>query len=787
MLKHFVYRLTNDGKKKYTEQLSSFSDLEYILETAYEEDLKDNPKKNLLYTIWSCVGGRNNPKELKYFYLDLDCVDLNKFRAYIYSISSILDVDSQELGVVCTGRGLHMYLALDEPIPLDEWQYWRKIYTACCNEIHERCKKYSLNFEKDTCYDTKRLLRVPNTENYNEKKDPKSVFSVVINPTIGKISRRKLEELADLKEQDIPISEFENNGDVGHFKNKKCIEFLWNNPPRKGQRHEIILRLISHEIKCGTSFEDLESKLSVWCMAYDVDPEDGLIRLRDLWKRCENNDVYDYGCNDRILSKHCKKECLIHPEQIEKRKQEKSKKKEPVKRKEILLEGIEYIAHELIKKHGGIISEQLNTTTNKVIYKYNGKYYERYLTDLIVYDIFIIKKQTEYPWTDQKIRTNLGNILLAISEMQSFPSMIPLEEMNTGQRYLNCSNGVLCLETMTLKKHDPKYPLFYCLNVKFDPSKKKATKFKEFLRNLTNGDEKKELLLKEILAIPMHPNQVDKMFWIYGPSGTGKSTFVDVIKHLYGKENCSSNTLPDINSKFGRDNLINKVANISSEGSSGVLNSTKIKAIVCGEEVPIHRKFLPTISARINAKMIFVFNDRPVFNEKTDAISRRLIQVCFDRIVTDHSNMELGYAKKLIEDEGSDILNIAIEAYKSLRDRSFDFTSTKQSLDANKDLRASGDVLYDFMTKYLEQGVVDEDIVPKKWVSDAFYRLCATKAIKRSNVLQKDIQEAILDHFDSVELKRTESVVFDYQQYNRKLCYHGLRVKDMDTIKDDME
>lgn len=99
---------------------------------------------------------------------------------------------------------------------------------------------------------------------------------------------------------------------------------------------------------------------------------------------------------------------------------------------------------------------------------------------------------------------------------------------------LNCANGVLNLRTGELTPHSAAQRFTYCLSVEYDPSADDSD-WKKFLEaNVEGGPEIQEYLQMAVgYSITGHTNE-ECLWYIYGPSRSGKGIFTEVMLALLG-------------------------------------------------------------------------------------------------------------------------------------------------------------------------------------------------------------------------------------------------------------
>lgn len=110
---------------------------------------------------------------------------------------------------------------------------------------------------------------------------------------------------------------------------------------------------------------------------------------------------------------------------------------------------------------------------------------------------------------------------------------VSASEFDTESKYLNVGNGVLDLQTMSLSPHDPKYMITRKFNAHYEPDAR-CPQWEAFLEAAL-PDEEMRAYVQRCLGYTLLGNPSERaMFVIYGPSGTGKSTFLETLNNVFG-------------------------------------------------------------------------------------------------------------------------------------------------------------------------------------------------------------------------------------------------------------
>lgn len=100
--------------------------------------------------------------------------------------------------------------------------------------------------------------------------------------------------------------------------------------------------------------------------------------------------------------------------------------------------------------------------------------------------------------------------------------------------YLNVTNGVLNYATGELLPHDPKFMMTRMMGAAFDPSAS-CPEFEEFMARVVPDAGMRRYVQRAVGYSLLGTADQRAMFLIHGPSGTGKSTFMETIATVFGE------------------------------------------------------------------------------------------------------------------------------------------------------------------------------------------------------------------------------------------------------------
>ena len=154
------------------------------------------------------------------------------------------------------------------------------------------------------------------------------------------------------------------------------------------------------------------------------------------------------------------------------------------------------------------------------------------------------------------------------------------------------------------------------------------------LNKIACNDEKIRALLEEATGICLfRRNELGKAFILTGTGSNGKSTFLNMLRHMLGKRNISSLDLKKLSDRFSTVMLFGKMAPIGDDISDEfVVDSSMFKKIVTGETIDAEQKGQPKFEFEPYVKLFFSANNIPRMGKGRDsaAILRRLVIIPFE-------------------------------------------------------------------------------------------------------------------------------------------------------------
>jgi putative DNA primase/helicase len=223
----------------------------------------------------------------------------------------------------------------------------------------------------------------------------------------------------------------------------------------------------------------------------------------------------------------------------------------------------------------------------------------------------------------------------------SQPGMtVSASEFDQESRWLNLENGVYDLQTGQLYPHDPMYMITRKFGACYDPDAR-AHQWEKFLEQALPDKEMRDYV-QRCLGYTLLGNPSERaMFVVYGPSGTGKSTFLETLNAIFGDygETAPSGTFRESRSSDDTaatpalHGLKGKRFVTTSETSEGVRWNEELVKRYTGRDMMRSRGLYETFQTwRNEASIWLATNHAPRFTTDDRAIWNRVKLIPFETV-----------------------------------------------------------------------------------------------------------------------------------------------------------
>ncbi len=293
---------------------------------------------------------------------------------------------------------------------------------------------------------------------------------------------------------------------------------------------------------------------------------------------------------------------------------------------------------------------------------------------------------------------------------------------------INCiplANGVYDMDTKMLLPHDSKYRFTYQFPVQFNPNAT-CSKTDAFLHQVLSP-EQYQTVVQWIGYYFYRMYSFKKAIIFVGEGDTGKTTLLETIIHLLGKDNISSVSLHKMTSdKFAAAHLYEKHGNLVDELSAKDITDTgNFKIATGGGSITGEYKFGNQFSFQNFSKFTFACNRIPDVTDFDDeAYFNRWMVIRFGNpIVNKIPNF---IATLTTEEERSGLFNLAMEGLRQLLE-SGGFTYGKSAVETKIEMMKSGSSIAMFTADKIEQEIGNE--MSKSDMYDAYTDFCAESGL----------------------------------------------------------
>jgi P4 family phage/plasmid primase-like protien len=285
------------------------------------------------------------------------------------------------------------------------------------------------------------------------------------------------------------------------------------------------------------------------------------------------------------------------------------------------------------------------------------------------------------------------------------------EEFDNFDNFFHCSNGEFNLETGTLVPHSPDFLATKGSEVKYDPSAT-CPGFERYLHQVMGGNENLIAYLRRCAGYTLTVSTGEAaMFILTGPSGTGKTTFLSILTGVLGTyaKRAQRGTFMlkrgDEGQPFDYAGLEGCRAFIASETEEGKqIAVAKVKELTGNEaQISACRKFRDSYEFKPKCKVWLACNDFPKAPAGDEALWDRLKPVPFNVKFRDTQSEIKDLAEKLVEEEGSGILNWMLRGLEEYAEIGLAVPEeAKQKAQALRDEQ-------DFLGRFLEERTAKTD------------------------------------------------------------------------------
>lgn len=212
-------------------------------------------------------------------------------------------------------------------------------------------------------------------------------------------------------------------------------------------------------------------------------------------------------------------------------------------------------------------------------------------------------------------------------EVMTYLDLTAPHKHQADPKFIRFKNGVLDIATGQLVDNPSDYLLLNEIPHNWNPEAKSELADTTF-RSIAQGNEAIVANLWEMFGLAIYRgHDISRMILLQGSGANGKSTLLDMLRHILGEENCFSLSVSDLGEKFQLVPAMGKLALIGDDISNDYINSKAcavMKKFVTGDTVNDQYKGGATFQFKPYATLIYSCNEIPRFADGTYGFERRV-------------------------------------------------------------------------------------------------------------------------------------------------------------------
>ena len=301
----------------------------------------------------------------------------------------------------------------------------------------------------------------------------------------------------------------------------------------------------------------------------------------------------------------------------------------------------------------------------------------------------------------------------------------PVKKRNSNCDLIAVKNGVFDFKSKVLIPFSPDYVFTTKLKVNYNanavnviihnPDDGTDWDVDTWIVDVADDQEIAEVLMQVISASVRPKVPFNKAVFFYSRKGNnGKGTICQLIRNLWGDENCCSLSVADFEKEFMLTPILNASVVLGDENPVGYTldNADKFKQCITHDPVEVNIKFQQPKKYRFWGLIIECINEILRFKDKTGSMARRELIIPFSKSFT-------GAERKYIKTDyiaRTEVLEYVL--FKALNMNFYDFSEPQACKDALIDQREMNDPIRQFWVEVKDQFVWD--LLPREFLYDLF-------------------------------------------------------------------
>ena len=266
------------------------------------------------------------------------------------------------------------------------------------------------------------------------------------------------------------------------------------------------------------------------------------------------------------------------------------------------------------------------------------------------------ENQTRFKtWEKHYKKSRSNNSKKALEkEVQHYVPVTP-NQLDRHKMLLNTPTGVIDLNDFSVRKATPKDYFTKSVNANFDKTAK-CPLWDKFLERIFDGDKDLIRYVQKVIGYSLTGSTAEQCaFFLYGTGRNGKSTFLDVIRELFG--DYARNIQPEtimiknnngINSDIARLKGARLVTTV--EPNEGLrLNEGLLKQLTGGDIITARKLYAEEFEFKAEFKLFMATNHKPIIRGTDLGIWRRVHMIPFT-VVIPENEVDRQLTEKLMQE-----------------------------------------------------------------------------------------------------------------------------------------
>jgi putative DNA primase/helicase len=231
-------------------------------------------------------------------------------------------------------------------------------------------------------------------------------------------------------------------------------------------------------------------------------------------------------------------------------------------------------------------------------------------------------------------------------------------------------NGLLNSVTRELIEPTPRFFNPYALSFEYEPFAQGRAIY-AFMDSVFSDDVERRQLLQEMIGYLMTTSRrYQVMFWLIGPTRSGKGTIGRLIKHLVGEQNFGGTSMATLSGTHGLEGIASKpvvqLGDVVSMGRDSGIALERLLSVIGNDTVEVNPKGKAVYSATLPCRFALLANKTPILPDTAQALRARTVLLRFYESFLGREDRDLD---DKLASELPGLLNWALEGLDRLRQR----------------------------------------------------------------------------------------------------------------------